>query len=253
MGILDDLSGVEGSQEADRIKRMRGVERKGMRTEGVGQDGRRPPGRREEERTEAERQKDYKDNLALLADMVERFNQNLMAAGSDLRIRLWQTWDGCHIQFVREHDDALIHQTDLIRSADVDAGNIGKFIRDFTSERGVLIDVDDNAEKKATAGSGEPTKKTEAAAPRAAGGDITTLLIDAVARFNDDLQKKHPGFQVRLWDSGKGFHVQIVREHDDTVLNESELLLADDVTGKDIEDWINDFIREKGIFIDLEK
>jgi hypothetical protein len=83
--------------------------------------------------------------------------------------------------------------------------------------------------------------------------DLLELMYDAVAKFNEDLARADSGFQVRVWDSGAGFHIQIVRDTDETVIHQTQLLLATDVDVNNIDKLIDEFIREKGIFIDIEK
>lgn len=83
--------------------------------------------------------------------------------------------------------------------------------------------------------------------------DLLELLSEAAAKFNDDLARKGSEFHIRALGTGAGFHIQIVRVTDETVIHQTQLLLDTDVDAENIDKLIDEFMREKGLFIEVEK
>jgi hypothetical protein len=82
----------------------------------------------------------------------------------------------------------------------------------------------------------------------------TGILLEAVDRFNEDSRLKGSCYRVRLWDRGEeGFHLQVVCDTDNSVVHEMKMLKTADIDHENIEKFTDEFIREKGLIIDVEK
>ncbi|HPI77427.1 MAG TPA: hypothetical protein PLK80_11905 [bacterium] len=78
-------------------------------------------------------------------------------------------------------------------------------------------------------------------------------LIEALDQFNRRREIQNSPFAIRLWAQNNGFRVQLINEETGELIQQTKPIQFGGVTRRDIDDIINDLVRERGIVIDLTR
>jgi len=83
--------------------------------------------------------------------------------------------------------------------------------------------------------------------------EMWDTLIEAVRRFNAHQDLLDSPYAVRIWAQNDGIRVQLIDETSGKLVKQSKILPFSELTNADLNDIINDLIRERGIIIDFTR
>jgi len=126
-------------------------------------------------------------------------------------------------------------------------------VRPATGAQGKKVDPKRSAREKYSEGGQGGFQEQYSTLRRPPDTELWNTLIEAVRLFNRHQEIKDSPFAIRIWAQNDGIRVQLIDEESGRLVKQTKIIPFSELTESDINDIINDLIRERGIVIDFTR